>query len=1056
MTPGDLDLRLREQIRTLFEVGSLGALSDRQLLDRFSSGDTAASEPAFAMLVERHGPLVLAVCRRLLADPHLAEDAFQATFLVLARRAGSVRNRDALGGWLHRVARRVALRLRIRIDRRKSHERPEVEEVAVNDADRLQHDELRAVIDAEIDRLGEAQRLPVVLCCLQGLSHEEAAHQLDWPLGSVKSRLARGRRRLQDRLLRRGFAPAVAAVAGSTAFLGNEATAAVAPALVEATARAATALAIRGLVTGVVPATALVLVREELVSMIAFKLKLAAAVSLTAGSFALLIGFALAASQGEEASPKIAPAKQAAETPSANKADASPVVVKLSASGKVVDSGGKPIAGATVILREWSLYRAREPRSKEDRTFMEREGLVDSLAETKTDDEGRFRFDDVAAPGFKKTEGVGQSVFPWDVVALAPGHGLNWVQLTLQNQQAPITLTLGLEGTVRGRIVEPGGKPVVDAKVSVYGLQPLGSPDINGVRTDNGLNLSWSAFPVGAKTDSEGRFIIRGLPIERIAALAVTEPRHERLFAFAATTDEPQPNHIQRSFRSFGRVTESRHPIHTGGFTLTAKTTDHVLTGRVTLETGGKPARDARLTCNNQATKADSAGRFHIEGLTSGPLELQVTSADVDAAPIVTTIAIPEEPKVLERSLSLPPGLVLTGRVLDGASGKGIANALLTFIPMPEAARTSLDFDPQNETDAEGRYRLVVPAGLGTLLLQTIPQGFAKPVGDRFDGPADPKFSREISGRSGQTIEVAEFSLIRSRNIVLRVVDPDGRPVENARVDVRDFNRQPEQPSGKTDTQGRYEVTGLQPHEGTVIDVTASDRRLGAMIELLDDETATTAATSLEVRLQPLGTLSGHVLDDDGKPLAVQVLYLYRSVAFPDQSGRSFGRIVATQHQIDEDGSYSFDQIIAGASYNTHVEVSGHATSSGKHATVKPGQSVRLDDFRLPVTDQEVKGVVVDPRGNPLDKVMVSYDRSNRTDAIMPPTGSVWFEKTKSFGRFHLTGLPRGPIKLSVSRSQEGADRSIRNIKSIDVADDQHELLRIELPDANDHLRGID
>jgi hypothetical protein len=89
MTPGDLDLRLSEQIRTLFEVGSLGTLPDGQLLDRFSSGDAAASEPAFGMLVERHGPMVLGVSRRLLADPHLAEDAFQATFLVLARRSGT-------------------------------------------------------------------------------------------------------------------------------------------------------------------------------------------------------------------------------------------------------------------------------------------------------------------------------------------------------------------------------------------------------------------------------------------------------------------------------------------------------------------------------------------------------------------------------------------------------------------------------------------------------------------------------------------------------------------------------------------------------------------------------------------------------------------------------------------------------------------------------------------------------------------------------------------------------------------------------------------------------
>ena len=252
---------------------------------------------------------------------------------------------------------------------------------------------------------------------------------------------------------------------------------------------------------------------------------------------------------------------------------------------------------------------------------MRGEELVDTLAETKTDGEGRFRFQDVAAPEFKKTEGVGESVFPWDVVALAPGHGLNWVQLTLQNQRDPITLALGPEGKVRGRVVEPGGKPVVRAKVKVFGLNPLGKPDLNGVSTDSGLNLIWSAFPLGAKTDSEGWFTIRGLPLERIAPLVVTEPRHERLFAFAATTDAPQPDAVQRSVRPSGRVTETRHPIHTGDFTLTMRTTDHVLTGRVVLEVGGKPATDARLSANRSRQRltrmADSVSRASRPGRTS-------------------------------------------------------------------------------------------------------------------------------------------------------------------------------------------------------------------------------------------------------------------------------------------------------------------------------------------------------------------------------------------------------------------------------------------------------
>ena len=117
-------LRVSEQIRTLFQAGSLGALTDGQLLERYLSPESHCSEMAFATLVERHGPMVLGVCRRLLPDTHLAEDAFQATFLVLARRARSVRNHDSLGGWLHRVARRIAMRLRSTHDRRKAREQP--------------------------------------------------------------------------------------------------------------------------------------------------------------------------------------------------------------------------------------------------------------------------------------------------------------------------------------------------------------------------------------------------------------------------------------------------------------------------------------------------------------------------------------------------------------------------------------------------------------------------------------------------------------------------------------------------------------------------------------------------------------------------------------------------------------------------------------------------------------------------------------------------------------------------------------------------------------------
>jgi len=175
---------LGKQFRALFDLGAPGSMTDRGLLDHFTRGGEA-SEAAFATVVERHGPMVLRVCRHLLADGHLAEDAFQVTFLLLARRARSIHNPDALAGWLHRVARRVALRALSRIQRRNDRERRAEGEIAVAADNRVERDELCAFVHQEIDRLADAQRLPILLCAVEGLSHEEAVQRLRWPVGTV-------------------------------------------------------------------------------------------------------------------------------------------------------------------------------------------------------------------------------------------------------------------------------------------------------------------------------------------------------------------------------------------------------------------------------------------------------------------------------------------------------------------------------------------------------------------------------------------------------------------------------------------------------------------------------------------------------------------------------------------------------------------------------------------------------------------------------------------------------------------------------------------------------
>jgi RNA polymerase sigma factor (sigma-70 family) len=263
-------------LQALFSVGTFGGLSDGQLLDRFALGHGEAGELAFAVLVERHGPMVLRVCRSVLHDEHDAEDAFQATFLVLSRRYGSLRVSESIGPWLYGVARRVASAARLAADRRRRHER-RAAELAPSLVVSLEGDiELERSLHDEIDRLPERYRVPVVLCLLEGLTHEQAARQLGWPVGTVKSRLAHARETLRSRLVRLGLAPA--AVLSGTMSGRRSAPAAIPGPLVGATAGAAVRLATGGPAAGVVPARAAALVARVQRSMFMIQASVMAAV----------------------------------------------------------------------------------------------------------------------------------------------------------------------------------------------------------------------------------------------------------------------------------------------------------------------------------------------------------------------------------------------------------------------------------------------------------------------------------------------------------------------------------------------------------------------------------------------------------------------------------------------------------------------------------------------------------------------------------------------------------------------------------------------------------
>jgi RNA polymerase sigma factor (sigma-70 family) len=248
------------QIRQLTSAGAAGDEPDRELLRRYLG---RRDEQAFAALVQRHGALVLGVCRSVLRHEQDAEDAFQATFLVLARRAGSIRKGDSVGSWLYGVAYRTALKARRAMARRSKHQRSVEVRTPEQPVSEAALRELQTILHEEVARLPERYRAPFVLCCLEGKSRADAATELGWKEGTVFCRVARAREELRRRLARRGLA--LTAALGAAALMYPPAEAALPRALAATATRVA--LAFEAGETGAVPAEAATLARAVLQSM---------------------------------------------------------------------------------------------------------------------------------------------------------------------------------------------------------------------------------------------------------------------------------------------------------------------------------------------------------------------------------------------------------------------------------------------------------------------------------------------------------------------------------------------------------------------------------------------------------------------------------------------------------------------------------------------------------------------------------------------------------------------------------------------------------------------
>ena len=587
-------------LRDLFGAGSVVGLGDGQLLARYSS---SKDEAAFEALVSRHGPMVLATCRAILKNEHDVEDAFQATFLVLARKAHSVRGGDALGGWLHRVAYRASVQASVEAKRRRQRE-AEASAMAPLDASRPGFEtELKPILHEEIDRLPEAQRLPVVLCDLEGLTYEQAAEQLRWTVPTLRCRLAKARQRLKARLTRRG----VTSLAVGASLAPKGASASVPAALIRSTVLAATG--------GSASGGAALLAHTLLRGMLMTKIKIASTAALAALALASAGFYAAGAGQPEDPKPAMKPKAEAdakAEVASMEATTDKKPAEMVEIKGRVVSPDGKPVAGASV--RGAYVDRESKPYPK-----------------ATSGPDGRFTIR-LPVPGGPDRDGYFAG-FPW-LLASAPGHGLGWTEAVLRaDRPAEEIITLKPDGTpIEGRVMDLEGRPVAGAKVEAFRIWFDEKGDLAGwiAKARNGAagNL-WQGLEnlpldqilaIEAKTGPDGRFKLTGVGRDRIAGLIVSGPRVATTEVNVLSRPEPEIRTVDR-----GMMRAEPFIVHAPKFQLALAPSKRV-EGVVRDKDSGKPIvgleikaapfdENSMIWTPGIESKTDAEGRYRLDGL---------------------------------------------------------------------------------------------------------------------------------------------------------------------------------------------------------------------------------------------------------------------------------------------------------------------------------------------------------------------------------------------------------------------------------------------------------
>jgi RNA polymerase sigma factor (sigma-70 family) len=893
MSTTQADVVLR-QLRGLITAEQAARVPDRQLVERFA---TRHEETAFGALVKRHGRLVWGVCRRVLRNVHDAEDAFQATFLALVQKAGSVGKRGTVGGWLYRVAYHAALKARAREANRQRHERQVVAQPSTDLLAEVTGRELLAALDEELSRLPEKYRAPLVHCYLESQTCDEAARELGWSTSTLKRRLEEGRKRLRARLMRRGLSlPAVLLAAGLTP---GGAPAAVPIALLGTAVKAGLRVAAGKGTAGTAAAPAAALAASVLRGLTLAKLK-GAAVVLAMALLVVLGALALArtdrapahtakkpAAAHDRPRPSQKPARPAAEVPKI-----------MTVSGRVLDTGGKPVAGAevAVVARGWNFAATN----------------YQVLKKGKTDEEGRFLLTGVRLPS---GEGV--------VLAGKSGYGLGQQALTPDAQRRTATFSLLPEQPLRGRLLDLEGLPAAGVKVSVMQI---------GTRDDVSLHAppeNLPKWPKPVKSDAKGRFMIAGLPRNTAAVLMIQDDR----FAWQVL-----------------RLAADKGPKEKTWTLAPARQ----LAGKVVHADTGQPAVNARLDVLGITGRTDKNGRFQLRlsgarAPSMPPVKVYPAEGDPHLA-VQQSVDWPRGAVKHRIAIKVPRGVLVRGKVMEARSGRPVAGAAVQFVPReakdPFQPGVLTGYQNLAVTGTDGSFQVAVPPESGHLLVtgpgldfihqevgsQMLTSGKSGGYRIRPDGLV----KLELSAKSAP--QKVKVQLHRGLTVRGRVLGPDGKPVAHgvmisalirtalpsfSHVDIRD---------------GWFALHGCDPGKIYPVFFLEPEHRWGASVRLAGKEGR---GGSVSVRLTPCGKAVARFVDPQGKPLKDYPMkdFLLQMVVTPGPTYEEALRkgvltadeefavnLVSRKERVawkrfttDAEGRFTYGGLIPGATYRLSV-----------------------------------------------------------------------------------------------------------------------------------------